>query len=131
MGIQRFPPDMFFVLRVVQVGGRVRRARVCGAARRLNWLAGWLMAQPHHAQQRQQAAALTPVAAAAATLTHRPVPPLCPACPRQLLRGLATGMKVSGFSSAHQWAPYAREAERQLRGVPLPASITAHIAPLR
>ncbi|KAL4431977.1 hypothetical protein ABPG77_000244 [Micractinium sp. CCAP 211/92] len=62
MGIQKFPPDMFFVLRVVQ-----------------------------------------------------------------LLRGLASGMKVSDFSSAKQWAPYAKEASRQLRDVPLPASLSAHV----
>lgn len=40
-------------------------------------------------------------------------------------------MKVQGFSCAHQWKPYAKEAERQLRGVPLPASITAHVYALR
>ncbi|PRW59732.1 putative aarF domain-containing kinase 1 [Chlorella sorokiniana] len=65
-GIQKFPPDMFFVLRVVQ-----------------------------------------------------------------LLRGLATGMKVSNFSCANQWKPFAKEAEKQLKGVPLPASLSAHIYALQ
>ncbi|PSC70875.1 putative aarF domain-containing kinase 1 [Micractinium conductrix] len=68
MGIKTFPPDMFFVLRVVQ-----------------------------------------------------------------LLRGLATGMKVSEFSSAKQWGPYARQAVKQLQGVPLPTqpgALDGYIHPL-
>ena len=40
-------------------------------------------------------------------------------------------MKVSDFSSAKQWAPYAKEASRQLRGVPLPASLSAHVYALQ
>ncbi|GAB4821653.1 hypothetical protein N2152v2_008699 [Parachlorella kessleri] len=47
----------------------------------------------------------------------------------QLLRGLAQGMGVSGFSTAEQWAPFAKQALKQLEGVEipaLPASLTAH-----
>ena len=55
-------------------------------------------------------------------------------CP-QLLRGLATGMKVPEFSAAAQWKPYARQAARQLRGTQLPlpptASLSAHVYALR
>ena len=54
------------------------------------------------------------------------LPACSPACP-QLLRGLATGMKVPEFSSAAQWKPYAQQASRQLRGTPLPASLSAHV----
>lgn len=60
------------------------------------------------------------------SLLRPPTTPLC-ACAPQLLRGLATGMKVQGFSSASQWRPYAAEAAKQLKGVPLPASLSAHI----
>ena len=49
----------------------------------------------------------------------------------QLLRGLATGMKVSEFSSAKQWKPYAQAAAKQLRGVPLPASLSTHVYALQ
>lgn len=51
--------------------------------------------------------------------------------PVQLLRGLKTGMKVAEFSAASQWKPYAQEAAKQLKGVPLPASLSAHIYALR
>jgi predicted unusual protein kinase regulating ubiquinone biosynthesis (AarF/ABC1/UbiB family) len=44
----------------------------------------------------------------------------------QLLRGLATGMGVADFSCAAQWRPFAAEAARELRGVPPPASLSAH-----
>ena len=40
-------------------------------------------------------------------------------------------MKVSNFSSATQWRPYAEEAAKQLKGVPLPASLSAHIYALQ
>ena len=48
----------------------------------------------------------------------------------QLLRGLATGMKAGEFSSARQWRPFAQEAQKQLRGVALPASLSAHVRAL-
>lgn len=54
------------------------------------------------------------------------MPPPAPSI-LQLLRGLATGMKVSNFSSANQWRPYAEEAAKQLKGVPLPACLSTHI----
>ena len=49
----------------------------------------------------------------------------------QLLRGLAQGMGVTGFSTAQQWAPLARQALRELKGVPLPgAGLEAFTQPL-
>ena len=40
-------------------------------------------------------------------------------------------MKVGEFSSAKQWKPFAKEAAKQLRGVPLPASISTHMYALQ
>lgn len=40
-------------------------------------------------------------------------------------------MKVADFSCARQWRPYALEAEKQLRGVALPACLSAHVYALR
>ena len=40
----------------------------------------------------------------------------------QLLRGLATGMKVQDFSSAQQWRPFAKQALKQLRDLPPPTA---------
>ena len=62
-----------------------------------------------------------------------PPPTPAPSPPLQLLRGLATGMKVSEFSSAKQWGPYARQAVKQLQGVPLPTqpgALDGYIHPL-
>jgi hypothetical protein len=40
-------------------------------------------------------------------------------------------MKVPEFSAAEQWRPYAREAAKQLKGVALPASLSAHVYALQ
>ena len=41
----------------------------------------------------------------------------------QLLRGLANGMDIEDFSCASQWVPFAKKADRDLKGLrvrPLP-----------
>lgn len=48
----------------------------------------------------------------------------------QLLRGLQQAMGLETFSSAAQWKPFAKEALGQLKGVELPASMSAFAYPL-